>query len=105
MQILVILAQSFLMNVHVSDDFYRRMWLACTGALGHKQRALIVAAIKAKCLRRMPRGARLVDLAVVLTWALRHPVRFRNLFNASAQYPEVFEFLDAASRSVSEMRL
>jgi hypothetical protein len=98
MQILVILAQSFLMNVRVSDDFYHRMWLACTGSLGHKHRALIVAAIRAKCLRRMLRGARLVDLALVFAWALRHPVRFRNLFNASNQYPEVFTFLDAASR-------
>ena len=101
MQILVILAQSFLMNVQVSDDFYRRLWIACTGALGHKHRALIVAAIKAKCLRRMLSGARLMDLALVLTWALRHPVRFRSLFNASDQYPEVLEFLNATSRSVS----
>jgi Glycosyl transferase family 2 len=98
MQILVILAQSFLMNVQVSDEFYRCMWLACTGALGHKHRALIVAAIKAGRLRRILRGARLVDLLLVLAWALRHPSRFRNLFNASDQYPDVSRFLDAASR-------
>jgi hypothetical protein len=100
MQIVVLLAQSFLMNVLVSNDFYRRMWLACSGALGHKHRAVIVAAIKSKRLGKMLRAARLVDLALVLAWALRHPVRFLRLFDASKQYPEVLEFLDVASRSM-----
>ena len=99
MQILVLLAQTFLAHAHVADEFYRRMWLACRGSLGHKHRALLVAAILAGRLGKVLKGAHLSDLALVVAWALRHPVRFRALFRAQERFPEVFAFLDAASRS------
>jgi Glycosyl transferase family 2 len=99
MQILVLLAQTFLAHANVSGDFHRRIWIACRGSLGHKHRALLVGAILAGRLFPMLKAARLRDLLLVAAWALRHPFRFRALFQARERFPEVFAFLDAASRS------
>lgn len=99
MQILVLLAQTFLAHASVSIEFYRQAWMVCRGSLGHKHRALLVAAIQAGCWGRMLRAARLRDLALVAAWALRHPFRFASLFRAGERFPEVFAFLDTASRS------
>lgn len=98
MQIHVLLAQTFLAHANVSGEFYRRMWIAGRGALGHKQRALIVAAIQSGRLTKVLKAANIGDLALVFGWALRHPVRFRALFLAQERFPEVFAFLDAATR-------
>jgi hypothetical protein len=83
----------------VPGEFYRQLWLACRGSLGHKQRSLLVASILAGRLGTMLKGARVVDVLLVTAWAVRHPVRFRSLFAAAEQYPEVFHFLEAASRT------
>jgi hypothetical protein len=99
MQINVLLAQTFLAHARVPDEFYGRLWLACRGSLGHKQRALLVASVLARRLRKMLGGARAGDLLLVIAWALRHPFRLRALFGAAERYPEVFGFLEAASRA------
>ena len=97
--VLVLLAQTFLARSDFPDVFYQRMWAACRGSRGHKHRALMVAAILTGRLFRVLKGARIGDVAVVASWALRHPVRFARLFMARARFPEVFAFLDAAARA------
>ena len=97
MQILTLLARTFFAHAPVSPEFYRRAWVAHGGSLGHKQRALLVGAVQSGHLWPLLRAAKLVDLALVAAWALRHPGRFCALFDARQAYPEVFDFLDAAS--------
>lgn len=103
MQIHVLLAVTFLTYANVSGEFYRRMWKACRGSLGHRHRSLLVAAILAGRLGKVLKSARLGDLTLVIAWALRHPIRFSTLFHAQDRFPEVLAFLDAASSArVSE---
>ncbi len=99
MQILSLLAQTFFVHARVSKEFYRQAWVAHGGSLGHKQRALLVGAILAGRGWGILKVAKILDLIMVAAWALRHPFRFRALFHARKVYPEVFAFLDAASRS------
>jgi glycosyltransferase involved in cell wall biosynthesis len=106
MQILVLLAESFLKYANVDRKFYRQMWFACRGSLGHKHRALLVAAILAGRLGDVLKGASLADLALVAAWAAKHPLRFLKLFQASKRFPEVSAFLHSATRSrISEWML
>jgi glycosyl transferase family 2 len=99
MQILALLSQTFLAHAPVSIEFYRQAWAACRGSLGHKHRALLVGAITSGRVWPMLKAARLRDLTLVAAWVLRHPFRFASLFRAKERFPEVFAFLDAASRS------
>ena len=101
MQVLVLLAQTFLAHRELSDGFYRQMWAACSGSLGHKHRVLVVAGLMVGRLTRVLKNARLGDLLLVAGWVLRHPVRFANLFKAKAEFPEVSAFLERASRAAS----
>jgi glycosyltransferase involved in cell wall biosynthesis len=101
MQILVLLTQTFLAHAMVSGDFYRQMWTASRGSLGHKHRALLVAALNSGRFWEVVRGSTWADLCLVLAWALRHPLRFGKLFRAAEAFPDIFNFLNAASRSRS----
>ena len=97
MQILALLAQTFLAKAELSDSLCSQVWKICRGSLGHKHRALLVGAIRARRLVPMLKAARLGDLLLVVAWSLRHPVRFLLLFGAQKAFPEVYAFLDAAS--------
>lgn len=99
MQVLVLLAQTFLAHNDVSAAFYRSLWAVSRGSLGHKHRALTVAAILSGRFFQLLKAARLRDLVLVAAWALRHPIRFRALFKARERFPEVLVFLDKASGS------
>ncbi len=98
MQVLVLLARSFLENFNVTHPFLQRVWHQCRGSLGHKHRALIVAGIQSGQLGQMFHASSWIDLVLVVAWALRHPRRFRRLFHAAKSFPEVADFLDDASR-------
>lgn len=104
MQVLVLLAQTLLAGECYSDEFYRRVWIECRGAHGHRHRALLVAGALAGRLPRVLKGARFADLALVVGWALHHPRRLMRLFKARERFPEVFTFLDASARSRREER-
>jgi glycosyltransferase involved in cell wall biosynthesis len=97
MQILALLAQTFLENAELSDSLATQLWKVCRGSLGHKFRALLVGAIRSRRLVQMLKVARLRDLLLIVAWSLRHPVRFFRLFDAQRAYPEVYSFLSAAS--------
>ena len=98
MQVLVLLAHSFLTDSHFSDAFLREMWQACSGSLGHTQRALLVGAWLAGRLGRVAANANAKDLALVAAWALRHPARFATLFRASRRFPDLHRRLETAAR-------
>jgi hypothetical protein len=99
MQILVLLAQTFFAHARVHAAFYRQAWRSNSGAMGHKHRALLAGAFLSGRLRPLLKAARIRDLLLVAAWALRHPSRFRGLFQAREHFPDVYDFLDAASRS------
>lgn len=98
LQILVLLAATFLADSHFSKSFHQQMWAACRGSRGHKHRALVVAAFMAGRLVRVLRNAGLRELLMVAGWALRHPLRFARLFRARRRFPQVAAFLDPVSR-------
>ncbi|MGE0864062.1 MAG: glycosyltransferase family 2 protein [Vicinamibacterales bacterium] len=97
LQVLVLLAETFLARSRFSNAFYRQMWTACRGSRGHQHRALVVGAFLAGRLTHVLRNARLADLPVIAGWALRHPIRFARLFRARRRFPEVAAFLQTAA--------
>ncbi len=96
LQVLVLLAATFLADSHFSSSFYQQMWAACRGARGHKHRALVAGAFLAGRLTRVVRNAGPKDLLMVAGWALRHPLRFARLFRARSRFPQVTAFLQTA---------
>jgi hypothetical protein len=97
MQVLVLLAQAFMAQSEFSPSFYRRMWDACRGSLGHKQRSVVVGAILAGRFMNVLRSARPGELLLIAAWACRHPCRFASLFRSRRRFPEVAAFLHSAS--------
>jgi glycosyltransferase involved in cell wall biosynthesis len=99
MQMLVLLAMTFMATSPNTEDFYARMWDLCRGDRGHKHRVLVVAGIKSGRLFSVIRGAAVTDLVLVAGWALLHPRRFVNLFAAARRFPDVYAFLAAPGRN------
>lgn len=93
MQLLVVLAQTFLETSNRSTVFYQQVWRACAGARGHTHRALLVASALSGRLTQVLISARLADLLVAAGWALRYPARFARLFSARARFPELYALL------------
>jgi hypothetical protein len=104
MQILVLLAMTLMAGEHHTGEFYRQMWVECRGARGHQHRALLVAGALAGRLRQVLNAAQLSDLALVAGWAFRYPQRLKKLFKSRERFPEVYAFLEAASRSARARR-
>jgi len=98
MQVLVLLAATFLTPSCCSNSFYQQMWTASRGSRGHQHRAVVVGAFLAGGLMRVLRNARAGDLLMVVAWALRHPLRFARLFSARSRFPQVAAFLQTATR-------
>lgn len=98
LQVLVLLAATFLADSRFSNAFHQQMWAACRGSRGHQQRALVVAAFMAGRLVRVLRNAGLRELLMVAGWALRHPLRFAGLFGARRRFPQLAAFLASVSR-------
>lgn len=99
LQVLVLLAHTFLAGSNFTDTFHEQMWRECSGGRGHQHRALVVGAVLTGRLRRVLRSASIRDLALVAGWAVRHPMRFGKLFKARTRFPELFGFLQAAARA------
>jgi glycosyltransferase involved in cell wall biosynthesis len=96
MQVMVLLASTVMKRCPDTAATFDQMWKECRGDRGHRHRALIVAAYRAGRLGRLLGSASAGELAVVAAWALRHPLRFANLFKAAGRFPDVLQFLEAA---------
>ena len=102
MKMLVILAMTFFSFASVDKTFYKETWKATRGSLGHKHRALLVAAILSKRSLDIISAAHIGDIIIVLAWAFRHPIRFKNLFSAEKTHPEIYNYLSAATASLAQ---
>jgi len=64
-------------------------------------RAVVFGAWLAGRSTLLLRYARPADLLMVLAWMIRHPLRSWKAFHARETFPEVFRFLDSASRELA----
>lgn len=84
-------------------DFSRRVWVESRGSRGHRHRALVAGAVLGRRWAMLA-AAPWRDLALVVSWAVLHPVRFARLFAARNRFPELAAFLGQTARERSEAR-
>lgn len=99
LQILILLALSFMNSVQLTPHFLLDILMFNHGSRRHILRALIMAAGLAGKLHQVWNSIPFTDWALVVGWILRHPFRARMGFRAPENFPDVYDFLTGATMS------